>query len=147
VNIKFCVKLGKMPTETYEMFQTLYGVEALSRSRGFERFKPFKDGREYLQDDTIGGRPSTSGHADTIANIREVMTRDRRLTLRMTWDEFNISKETIRQIRHEELWKRRRICASSSHAVSRMRRSNGDSHRAETSSRLVKIIPVFFIAL
>jgi hypothetical protein len=25
VNIKFCIKLGKTPTETYEMLQTDYG--------------------------------------------------------------------------------------------------------------------------
>jgi hypothetical protein len=40
VNIKFCVELGKMPTETYEMVQTVYGNEALSRSSLFEWFKP-----------------------------------------------------------------------------------------------------------
>jgi hypothetical protein len=40
VNIKFCVKLGKTPTETYEMLQTVYGDEALNRSSVFERFKP-----------------------------------------------------------------------------------------------------------
>jgi hypothetical protein len=35
VNIKFCVKLGKTPTETYEILQTVYGDEALSRSSAF----------------------------------------------------------------------------------------------------------------
>jgi hypothetical protein len=44
VNIKFCVELGKMPTETYEMLQTVYGDEALGRSSVFEWFKRFKDG-------------------------------------------------------------------------------------------------------
>jgi hypothetical protein len=39
VNIKFCVKLGKTPTETYEMLQTVYGDEALSHSSVFEWFK------------------------------------------------------------------------------------------------------------
>jgi hypothetical protein len=32
VNIKFYVKLGKTPTETYRMLQTVYGDEALIRS-------------------------------------------------------------------------------------------------------------------
>jgi hypothetical protein len=36
VNIKFYVKLGKTPTETYEMLQIVYGDEALSRSSAFE---------------------------------------------------------------------------------------------------------------
>jgi hypothetical protein len=73
VDIKFCVKLGKTPTETYELLQTPYDVETLSRRSVFERFKPFKDGRE----DPRGGRPSASRNADTIANICEVTTRDR----------------------------------------------------------------------
>jgi hypothetical protein len=33
------VKLGKTQTETYEMLQTVYGVEAVSCSSVFERFK------------------------------------------------------------------------------------------------------------
>jgi hypothetical protein len=32
ISIKFCVKLGKTPTETYEILQTVYGDKALSRS-------------------------------------------------------------------------------------------------------------------
>jgi hypothetical protein len=74
VDIKFCVKLGTTPTETYEMLQTVYGDEALSRSSVFEWFKLFEDGRENLQDDPRSGRPSTSRNADTITNIHEMVT-------------------------------------------------------------------------
>jgi transposase len=87
INIKFCVKLGKTPTETYEMLQTVYGDEALSRSSVFEWFKPFKDGRENLQIDPRSGRPSISRNTEEIANFHEMVTRDRRLTLRMMSDE------------------------------------------------------------
>jgi transposase len=76
VNIKFCVELGKTPTETYEMLQTVYGDESLSHSSVFEWLKRFKDGREDLQDDPRSGRPSTSRHADKIADVREMVTRD-----------------------------------------------------------------------
>jgi hypothetical protein len=71
VNITFCVKLGKTPTETYRMLQTVYVDEALSRSNVFEWFKRIKDGREGLQNDPRRGRPSTSRNADTIANDHE----------------------------------------------------------------------------
>jgi hypothetical protein len=73
VNIKFCVKLGKTPAETYEMLHTLYD-EALSRSNVFECFKRFKDGHEDLQDDPRSGHPSTSQNADTVTNVREIVT-------------------------------------------------------------------------
>jgi transposase len=110
VNIKCYVKLGKTPTDTNEMLQTVYDDEALSRSSVFEWFKRFKYGREDLQDDPRRGHPSTSRNADTIAHIFEMVTGDRRLTLRMMSDELNINKDTIRQILHEDL-RKRKICA------------------------------------
>jgi hypothetical protein len=51
MNIKFCVKLGKTPTETYKRSKSDYGGEILSCSSIFELFKQFKDAREDLQDD------------------------------------------------------------------------------------------------
>jgi hypothetical protein len=42
--MKFCVKLGKKPTEIYEMLQTVYGDEVLSRSSVFEWLKRLKMG-------------------------------------------------------------------------------------------------------
>jgi transposase len=110
VNIEFYVKLSKTTREAYEMLQTGHGDEVLSRSSVFEWFKRLKDGPEDLQDDPRSGGPSTSRNADTIANVREMVTRDRRLTLRMMSNELNISKETILQILHEDL-RKRKICA------------------------------------
>jgi transposase len=72
-NIKFCVKMGKMTTKTYEMLRTVYGDEVLSRSSVYEWFKRYKDGHE--EDDPRSGHPSTTRNADTIANGREMVTR------------------------------------------------------------------------
>jgi histone-lysine N-methyltransferase SETMAR len=91
------------------MLRTVYG-DALSRSSVFEWFKQFRDGREDPQVDPRSGRPSTTRNADTIANVRQMVTRDRPLTLRMMSDKLNINKETIRQILHEDL-RKRKICA------------------------------------
>jgi transposase len=109
INVKFCVKLGKAPTETHKMLRTVYGDEALSRSSVFGWFKRFKYGRQDLQDGPRSGRPSNPRNADKIANVLEMVTRDRRLTLRMMSDELNINKKTIRQILHEDL-RKRKIC-------------------------------------
>jgi hypothetical protein len=46
VNVKFCVKLGKSATETYDLLKKVYGYECLSRTQVFEWFKRFKEGRE-----------------------------------------------------------------------------------------------------
>jgi hypothetical protein len=70
VNIKCCVNLGKTPTETYEMLQTVCDDEASSLSSVSELFNRL----EYLQDGPNSGRPSTSRNAATVASIREMVT-------------------------------------------------------------------------
>jgi hypothetical protein len=73
INTNFCFELGKTLTETYEMLQTVCGVEALSRSSVSEWFKLFTDAHEVLQDDPRSGCPSASRNGDTIANICEMV--------------------------------------------------------------------------
>jgi hypothetical protein len=46
--IKFCVKLKKTATETFEMLKSAYGEECLSRTSVFEFYKRFKEGSESL---------------------------------------------------------------------------------------------------
>ncbi|GFY07319.1 protein GVQW3 [Trichonephila clavipes] len=58
--IKFCFKLGKMGTETYEMMKTAFGDEAISRARVFEWFRRIKEGRQSVNSDPRSGRPSIS---------------------------------------------------------------------------------------
>jgi hypothetical protein len=58
VCIKFCQKLGKMATETYEMLQQAFGETAFSQSKTFEWYSQFKNGRTSIDDDPHTGRPS-----------------------------------------------------------------------------------------
>jgi hypothetical protein len=44
-NIKFCFKTGKTATETFQLIKLAYGDNALSRTRVFERYARFRDGR------------------------------------------------------------------------------------------------------
>jgi hypothetical protein len=57
-NIKFCFKTGKTATETFRLIEQAYGDNALSRTRVFEWYARFRDGREYLEDDESSGRPT-----------------------------------------------------------------------------------------
>ena len=41
-NIKFCVKLGKSATETFDMIHHVCGKEAMSRARCFTTFGPLR---------------------------------------------------------------------------------------------------------
>jgi hypothetical protein len=58
VCIKGCQKLGKTATETYEMLQQAFRETALSRSKTFEWYSRFKNGRTSIDDDPHTGRPS-----------------------------------------------------------------------------------------
>lgn len=49
--IRFCVKLGKNATETYEMFQTAYELTCMSRTSDFRWHKRLKDGGKDIRDD------------------------------------------------------------------------------------------------
>ncbi|UYV64008.1 hypothetical protein LAZ67_2006315 [Cordylochernes scorpioides] len=46
--IKFCVRLGKNATETYQMLQKAFKDDCISRSQFGKRHKTFKEGREEL---------------------------------------------------------------------------------------------------
>jgi len=42
--IKFCFKIGKTATETYQLLQQAYGQDAMGRTQVFDSFHRFKDG-------------------------------------------------------------------------------------------------------
>jgi hypothetical protein len=50
-NIKFCQKLGKSASETFQMIKQADGKEALGRSAVFKWHKRSAKGRESLEDD------------------------------------------------------------------------------------------------
>ena len=49
--IKFCFKLGKNATKTYEMLQTAFRPSCMNRTSVFEWHKKFKEGTESVRDD------------------------------------------------------------------------------------------------
>jgi len=73
VNVKFCVKLGKSTTETYDLLKKVYGDECLSCTQVFEWFKRFKEGRKENEDDQRPGHPSTSKTDTNIEKVSEIV--------------------------------------------------------------------------
>ena len=58
VCVKFCFKLGKSSSETFELLQQAFGDDVLSRTTCFEWFKRFKEGRTSVKDtDLVDHRP------------------------------------------------------------------------------------------
>ncbi|GBO26936.1 Putative uncharacterized protein FLJ37770 [Araneus ventricosus] len=105
VNIKFCFKLDRTATETHEM---LVNVDAVSKKCVFEWFKRFRDGKEDVKDEPRSGRPPTSTTPDNIERVRRMHADDRRLSLRMIAEELKISRDSVSNIIHEHLKKRKK---------------------------------------
>jgi len=49
-SIKFCVRLGKTPTETLPLIKEAYKNEVLSKAQGFRWHSEFRNGRESVED-------------------------------------------------------------------------------------------------
>jgi hypothetical protein len=94
VNIKFCVKLGKTATETFQLLRDTYGDEALSQARVVGWHRRFVLGRVSVEDDTISGRPSSSRNEHNVVPIRDMIREDRTVTVRILADALHNSKST-----------------------------------------------------
>lgn len=96
-SIKFCVRNEISATETLKMLQKAFGEQALSKTRVYEWYKMFKEGRESVEDEARPGRPSTSTDELHVNKIKELVLQNRRLTVRDLTD-------LVRQKR-PDLWK------------------------------------------
>jgi hypothetical protein len=77
VSAKFCVKLGKFVTETYDLLKKFYGDECPSRTQVSKRFKRSKEVREEIGDDQRPGHPSTSKTDANIEKVGEIMKKEK----------------------------------------------------------------------
>jgi hypothetical protein len=84
VCIKFCQKLGKTATETYEMLHQAFGETVLSRSKTFEWYSRFKNGHKSIKDDSHTGQPSMVRTNETVDYVNAVIHVSRLLTIRET---------------------------------------------------------------
>ena len=98
INLKFLVRLGKTPTETFNLLQEVYGDATMSRTRIFEWHKRFREGREDVEDDPKSGRPTTSRTNENVEHVREKVRNDSCLTVRMIADELSMNSERVWRI-------------------------------------------------
>ena len=126
--IKFCVKLNENATETYEKLRA-YREHALSRTPVFRWHKVFLDGREsvedeprcgrrtslwktnfVVEDEPRCGRPCTSKTDENVTKVRDLVSSDLHLTVRMISNVLNLNRQTVHEILTFELGMQK-ICA------------------------------------
>ena len=74
------------------MLVQVYGSEAVCRKCVCECLKRFRKGKETTEDEPRFGRPSTSRTPEMIDKVRQMLTQNRRLTLRLIAEELGIKR-------------------------------------------------------
>jgi len=103
VCIKFCVSLGTTGSETFEILKQAFGDSCMSRSRTFEWFGRFKNGRTSTANDHRSGRPSTAKSPSKVEHLRAAVNRDRRRTIHDLCVEVGIGYGSCQRILTEHL--------------------------------------------
>ena len=80
------------------MLTKAYGESAMSKTRVYEWYKRFQDGREDVEDDERPGRPSTSTTDENVEKVKEMAMNDRRITIREVADDDDISIGSCHEI-------------------------------------------------
>jgi len=96
--IKFCYKNGIKCSNVVEMLNIAFGESAMSKTRVYEWYKRFQEGREDVEDDERLGRPSTSTTDENVEKVKEMIMSDRRIIIREVADDVGISIGSYHEI-------------------------------------------------
>ena len=80
------------------MLTKAYGETAMSKTRVYEWYKRFQDGREDGEDDERPGRLRTSTTDENVEKVKEIVMNDRRITIREVADDVGISISSCHEI-------------------------------------------------
>ncbi|UYV61680.1 hypothetical protein LAZ67_1005891 [Cordylochernes scorpioides] len=101
--IKFCVRLGRNATETFQMLQKAFKDDCISRSQSGKWHKAFKEGREEVADEPRSGRQTTARTDENVDRVLEFLRTDRRLSIQQIADTLHMSTFVVHGIVTEDL--------------------------------------------
>ncbi|XP_073989689.1 histone-lysine N-methyltransferase SETMAR-like [Rhodnius prolixus] len=101
--IKFLTNEGVKPSEILTRLRAQFGDSTLSQNRVFTWAREFKGGRERVENESHDRRPTTSLTDDNIRAVRELIERDRRLTVEEISTEVGISYGSVQSIITDQL--------------------------------------------
>ena len=103
VCIKFCVRLGKTGSETFEILKQAFGDLCMTRSRTFEWFGRFKNGRTSTANDDRSCQPSTATTPSKVEQVQAAVNQDCRHTIHDLCAEVQIGYGSCQRILTEQL--------------------------------------------
>ncbi|XP_012231261.1 protein GVQW3-like [Linepithema humile] len=89
------------------MLEKAYSESVLSKTRAYEWYKTFKEGREVIEDLPRSGRPSTSSTDENIDKVEEMVMENRHSNLREMAQDLDMSHESVHIILVDVLGMRR----------------------------------------
>jgi len=95
MNTKFLVKLGKIGNKIREILVQVYGDSAMKKTAVYKWGKSFSEGRECVTDEERSGRPATSRTEENITKVRQILSENRRLTVRSIAEQVNIDEKQL----------------------------------------------------
>ena len=110
--IKFCLRNEISVAETFRMLQKAYGDLTMSRKNVYKLYKDFKEGRERVDDLESPGRTSTSTDEQHVNQIKELVNKNRRLTIRDLDDTIGISRGLLNTVSKDILSRQLVVFAS-----------------------------------
>lgn len=96
--LKFCVANGISCVKSLEMLRKAFGESCMSKSRTYEWYKSFKEGRETVEDASRSGRPATSKNDRNIGKIKQLLHDKPDMSIRQLSQKLNISKASVHSI-------------------------------------------------
>ena len=102
-NIKFLTKLNWKPVKIIEALQQVYGDSAPCRAVVYDWIKRFKEGRDQLDDDPRGGRPTTAKNQENIRLVQNLVEEDRRVTIDEIANAVGIAHGSVFSVLTEDL--------------------------------------------
>ncbi|XP_071649994.1 protein GVQW3-like [Temnothorax longispinosus] len=107
VCIKFCVKNGLNGARTLEMLKKCFGNDTLEKTVVYQWHERFRSGRKSVKDDKRSGRPSTSKTDENVDKVKEIVVKNRKLTIRELAEDLNIAYGSVQDILVNDLGFRR----------------------------------------
>lgn len=89
--VKFCVGLGKSPSETVKMIEQSTTMPKCGKTFVYKWHERFRNGRLSVDDDDRAGRPVVAVVSSNIDKVKSLLDADRRVTVRDIADQIGLS--------------------------------------------------------
>ena len=96
--IKFYLRHEISAAETLKMLQKAFGNYTMSQKNVHKWYKDFKEGRERVDNLKRTGRPSTSTDDQHVNKVKELVLKNRRLTVKDLIDMIGISEGSVKNL-------------------------------------------------